>query len=149
MTTKRIRRPSSHQPSVHQPQGGLPAARTVRDIQVGYGLPEVDDLVVEIKGYWDVLLGRSSPPTEAGDMTLMEIANAYLSRALEIDSLIHEAEREGGVFKGSHYYRFRTGELRDFIEVAKKAQELGSRRLTQAELEFRMQQDDTGLRWSD
>lgn len=138
---KKIRRPQG-QRSVQTP---LPVARTVRDVQVGLGLPDLADLVTEVKGYWDVLLGRSSPPIEAGDLTLMEIANAYLSRALEIDSLIHEAEREGGVFKGSQYYRFRTGELRDFIEVSKRAQELGSRRLTQARLEHDMEVEGSSL----
>ena len=140
--SKRIRRP-------HRiPQNPLPAAQTVRDIQVGAGLPEVEVLSQEIKGYWDVLLGRTPPPVEAGDLTLMEIANAYLTRAMEMSSLIHEAEREGGVFKGSAYYRFRTGELRDFIEVSKKAQELGSRRLTQARMEFDMEVQEAGLDWS-
>lgn len=142
MTERRIRRPQQI------PSHPLPAARTVRDIQLDQGLPDVEELSKEIKGYWDVLLGRTPPPVEAGDLTLMEIANAYFSRAMEMSALIHEAEREGGVFKGSSYYRFRTGELRDFIEVAKRAQELGSRRLTQARLEFDMQAQEAGLDWS-
>ena len=142
MVERKVRRPSvSNQP--------LPAAKSIRDIQVGMGLDEVDDLKAEIEGYWDVLLGRTPPPIEAGDLTLMEIANAYYSRAMEIHALIHQAEREGGVFKGSQYYRFRTGELRDFIEVAKRAQDLGSRRLTQARLEFDMEAQSAGLEWSD
>lgn len=142
MADKRIRRPT------HVPQNPLPAAQTVRDIQVGAGLPDVDVLSKEIKGYWDVLMGRVPPPAEAGELTLMEIANVYLTRALEMSALIHEAEREGGVFKGSSYYRFRTGELRDFIEAAKRVQELGSRRLTQARLEFDMEAQEMGLDWS-
>ena len=141
MVERKVRRPSV-------PNQPLPAAKSIRDIQVGMGLDEVDDLKTEIEGYWDVLLGRTPPPIEAGDLTLMEIANAYYSRAMEIHALIHQAEREGGVFKGSQYYRFRTGELRDFIEVAKRAQDLGSRRLTQARLEFDMEAQSAGLEWS-
>jgi hypothetical protein len=133
--SRQIRRPQS-------------IAQTVRDIQVGYGLSDVDELAGEIKEYWDVLLGRSAPPGDFGELTLAEIANAYYTRAMEIDALIHEAERDGGVFRGSQLYRFRTGELRDFIEAAKRAQELGSRRLTQAQLEFEFQKEAEGLRWS-
>ena len=139
---RQIRRPQQI------PNHPLPAAKSIRDIQVGMGLTDVEDLKDEIEGYWDVLLGRTPPPVEAGDLTLMEIANAYYSRAMEVHALIHQAEREGGVFKGSQYYRFRTGELRDFIEVAKRAQELGSRRLTQARLEFDMEAQEAGLDWS-
>lgn len=69
-------------------------------------------------------------------MTLMEVANAYYSRAKEIEFRIHEGERLGEIQKGGDLYRFRTGELRDFIDLAKSAQELGSRRLTDAMREY-------------
>jgi hypothetical protein len=36
--------------------------------------------------------------------------------------------------RGSPLYKFRTGELRSFIELSKKCAELGSRRLTQEQL---------------
>jgi hypothetical protein len=36
--------------------------------------------------------------------------------------------------RGSALYKFRTGELRSFIELSKRASELGSRRLTQEQL---------------
>lgn len=140
--SKRIRRPNT------VPNDPLPAARRIRDIQLAAGLPPVEELEEELKEYWDVLLGRVPPPVEAGELTLMEIANAYFSRAMEISALIHRAEREGGVFKGSQYYRFRTGDLRDFIEVAKRAQELGSRRLTEARLQFDIEAQEMGLDWS-
>jgi hypothetical protein len=48
--------------------------------------------------------------------------------------LIHAGEREGKIHRGSPYYRFRTGELRAFLEMAKKCAELGSRRLSQEAL---------------
>lgn len=92
----------------------------------------------ELDEYTDVLLGRVDPPHDNGVLTLMETANAYLSRALEITMLIQRAESMGGVTKGSGYYRLRTGELRTFVELAKGAVDLGSRRMTQAQLEHDM-----------
>jgi hypothetical protein len=64
----------------------------------------------------------------------MEVSNAYLSRAYEVDMLIHAAERNRDILRASPLSKFRTGELRSFIELARKAQELGSRRLTSAQL---------------
>ena len=58
----------------------------------------------------------------------MEIANAYYGRGKEIEKMILKAERRGVVDKGDSYYKFRTGELRAFNEVAKASQELGLRR---------------------
>lgn len=110
----------------HVPQYG----QTLRDVPLKYGLPPVDDLVKELAGYTDVLLGRVSPPIDNGVATLMEVANAYFARACELDMLIHEGEREGDIFKGSDYYKFRTGELRTFLELTKRSFELGSRLIT-------------------
>lgn len=108
----------------------------VRDFWVTAGLSTVEEMSAELLGYTHVLLGRVDPPIENGVMTLMEVANAYYSRALEIQMRLHEGERLGEVHRGSDLYRFRTGELRDFIELAKGAQDLGSRRLTAAQLEY-------------
>jgi hypothetical protein len=88
----------------------------------------------------DVLLGRIQPPMSNGIMTLMEVADAYYGRAKEIEQIIHRAESEGSVVRGSRTYKFRTGELRSFIEMAKGASELGSRRLTDARLEYDLHQ---------
>lgn len=140
---RKIRRPQSipeHPDQNHSPLGGL-----VRQIQVGQGLPAVEELEEEIEEYMDVLLGRKPSPVEAGHLTLMEIADAYFARACEIQYLIHKAEREGGVFKGHTYYKFRTGQLRDFLELSKRAADLGSRRLTQARLLHDMEQEAEGL----
>jgi hypothetical protein len=104
---------------------------------VGTGIPEDGDPDVlwdEIHGYIDVLLGRVDPPIESPYLALQEVATAYYARALEIDALIHEAERMGRVFRGHRLYKFRTGELRSFIEIARKAADLGSRRLSQEQL---------------
>lgn len=103
-------------------------------LQLGEGLGKVADLSEEIKGYTNVLLGRVDPPMDAGVATLMECADAYYARACEIDILIHEGEREFEIGKGDPLYKFRTGELRSFLELTKRAQEMGSRRITLAQL---------------
>lgn len=103
-------------------------------VPVGLGLPTVDELWEEISGYTDVILGRSESPINSPYLALAEVATAYYCRAQEIDGAIHAGERSGDIVKGSPYYRFRTGELRSFIELSKKAAELGSRRLTQETL---------------
>ena len=48
--------------------------------------------------------------------------------------LIHWEEQNRRVIRGSPYYRFRTGQLRSFIDMAKMMAELGSRRLTMERL---------------
>jgi hypothetical protein len=127
-----IRRPGfipSHPEQSHSPLGGK-----VREIQTKEGLPPVEELEDELEGYMDVLMGRVQPPVDAGHLTLMEVADAYFARACEIQYHILKAERAGAVFKGHSYYKFRTGELRSFLELTKRAADLGSRRLTQARL---------------
>jgi hypothetical protein len=103
-------------------------------LNLGEGVGKVGDLSAEIKRYTDVLLGRVDPPMDAGVATLMECADAYYARACEIDILIHEGEREFEIGKGDPLYKFRTGELRSFLELTKRAQEMGSRRITLAQL---------------
>lgn len=84
----------------------------------------------------DVLMGRMPPPIDAGILTLMEIADAYYARGMELQYQLHQAEAKGSVLKGTQHYKFRTGELRDFIELAKSAADLGSRRVTAEQLRF-------------
>ena len=98
------------------------------------GMPTLEELEEEFFGYVDVLLGRQEPPIDIGVLTLMEVSNAYLSRGIEVEMMILAAERNRDILRSNPYSKFRTGELRSFIELAKKAQELGSRRLTQAQL---------------
>ena len=102
--------------------------------QVSHGLPKVEELWDELRGYVDILLGRKESPISSPYLALAEVATAYYARAQEIDMLIHAGEREGWVVRGSPYYQFRTGELRSFIELSRKCAELGSRRLTQETL---------------
>lgn len=139
--TRRIRRPTRiPHADEHQPVGGR-----VRDITVGSGLPPVEELADELEGYMDVLMGRVMPEQDFGHLTLMEYADIFYARACEIQFSIQRLEREGGVFKGHSYYRFRTGELRAFQELTKRAAELGSRRLTQARLIHDMAREAEGL----
>lgn len=95
---------------------------------------------IELQEMTDVLLGREQPPIDAGILTLMEVAEAYHARAREMEMQLHEAESDGHVLKDSKHYRFRTGQLRSFIELSKRAMELGSRRLTAAQVEAQLQE---------
>lgn len=115
------------------------ATGRLRAVPLGQGVPDLADLSAELQEMTDVLLGRTPPSIDAGHLTLMEIADAYFARASEITMLLQQAEREGTVMRGSSHYKFRTGELRTFLEMAKKAAELGSRRLTAESLWFEMQ----------
>ena len=122
-----------------------------RDVQFGQklssvyvelGLPPVGDLWEEIQGYIDVILGRVESPIDSPYLSMAEVATAYYGRGQEIDALIHKGERLGDIQKGSPYYKFRTGELRSFLELSKRASELGSRRLTQERLLFDQREND-------
>lgn len=100
-----------------------------RTVTVGTGLPTVVEMRDELKEYWDVLLGRVDSPVQ-GVHALQEVADQYYARAAELTALIQAGEADGVIPKGSELVKFRTGELRTFREVAGKAAELGSRRLT-------------------
>jgi hypothetical protein len=117
------------------PPGHPQFGRAALTVPVGVDLPDVDDLRDEILGYANIILGREDCPIELpAYLALAEMATTYHCRALEIEMLIHDLERDGIVERGSPLYRFRTGSLRSFIELSKKAAELGSRRLTQEQL---------------
>jgi hypothetical protein len=122
-------------PSVKAPEGHVFSRRLI-DVSVLEGLPSVDELHDELLGYADVILGRADPPLEVDGffLDLMEVAAAYYARAKEIDMLIHWEEQNRRVIRGSPYYKFRTGQLRSFIEMAKMMADLGSRRLSQERL---------------
>lgn len=90
----------------------------------------------EVDGFMDVLMGRETPPVDNGPLALMEFANAAYSRVMEMTMLIQRAESDGLVAKGSKLYWFRTGELRNFLELASKAVDLGSRRVTAARMAY-------------
>lgn len=109
---------------------------TLRAVRLGEGMPPLPNLMSEIEDMKDVLLGRVPPPIDKGILTLMEVASAYHARALEITMELQRAERDGTVLKGSAHYKFRTGELRTFTDMAKAAADLGSRRLSSEQLMF-------------
>ncbi len=111
----------------------------LRAVPLGTGVPVLTSLVGELQDMTDVLLGREQPPIDAGHLTLMEVSDAYFARASEITMKLQQAEREGQITKGSAHYKFRTGELRTFMEMARRAAELGSRRLTEEQLHWEMQ----------
>ncbi|CAB4176782.1 hypothetical protein UFOVP978_62 [uncultured Caudovirales phage] len=69
----------------------------------------------------------------------MEVAEAYHARASEVYGLIQRAEAVGVAVKSGAHYKFRTGELRTFLESSKRTIDLGSRRITTAALEFQME----------
>lgn len=111
------------------------------DVKLPDGLPEADDILDEIAGYMDVLMGRVDPPIKRGVHTLQEVSIAYYARAMELVILIQAAERDGEILKGSGHYRLRTGELRNFCELAKRAADLGSRRLTAEQIRVEQRHD--------
>lgn len=109
--------------------------KRTRTIAVGQGLPDVADMQAELDEYLDVLMGREDAPVE-GLMALFETADMYYARASEMDMMILRGEAGGSIAKGSEHSKFRTGELRTFRELAKRAADLGSRRLTAITAEF-------------
>jgi hypothetical protein len=108
--------------------------RRLTEVPVSKGLEDVDALYDELLSYTDVLLGRVDPPVDSPYLSLMEIASAYHARALEIEMMILWEESHNRVIRGHPLYKFRTGQLRSFIEMSKKMADLGSRRLTQEAL---------------
>ena len=110
----------------------------LRDVPIGHGLPFITDMREELQDMTDVLLGRKSPPVDAGHLTLMEVADAYFARASEMTALIQQREMDGLIKRAEPLYRFRTGELRTFMDMAKRAADLGSRRLTKEQLLYEM-----------
>lgn len=108
----------------------------LRHFGISVGVPSVEALRLEIDEMMDVLMGRVDPPVPPENVgSMLEVANAYYSRGMEISALIQRQEASGIVLKNSEMYKFRTGELRTFNEIAKGAVDLGSRRVTIAAME--------------
>jgi hypothetical protein len=108
--------------------------RRTTDVPLDEGLRDVEALHEEFLEYANILLGRVDPPIDSPYLQLMELATAYHARALEVEMLIHWEEQQHRVIRGHPLYKFRTGQLRSFIELSKKLADLGSRRLTQETL---------------
>jgi hypothetical protein len=123
-------------PDVRAPSAPASFGKRLTDVEVLEGLPSVEELHDELLGYANVILGRADPPLQLDGfyLDLMEVAAAYYARAKEIDMLIHWEEQNRRVIRGSAYYKFRTGQLRSFIEMSKMMADLGSRRLSQERL---------------
>ncbi len=121
-------------PEVRAPDKAF--SHRLTDVETIEGLPDIEGLQDELLGYANVILGRADPPLQLDGfyLDLMEVAAVYYARAKEIDMLIHWEEQQRRVIRGSPYYRFRTGQLRSFMEMAKMMADLGSRRLTQERL---------------
>jgi hypothetical protein len=115
-------------------------SKTFLEVQVASGIPHVDKLAQELEDMRNVLFGRVEVDYDSDYLGLMEVSTAYFCRGQEIDELIHKAERDGTVVRGSALYKFRTGELRSFLELTKMAANLGSRRLTQEQLLHNMRE---------
>lgn len=114
---------------------------SVRNVVVGDGDEmSLEELRAELKDMNDVLMGREEPPIDTGVSTLMEVAEVYHARGKEIEQMLHEGENNGEILKGGAHYKFRTGQLRSFIEMCKGAMELGSRRVTSLKLEVDMEE---------
>ena len=130
----------AHVPKPHDYKG------KVRQFRLGVGLPTVEEIREELRGYRQVLLGHDDPPIALrgkGVATLMEYAEGVFSRACDIEQLILEAVDQGWISKSSSYHTLRTQELRSFKEMSRSAAELGSRRITYENL--RVQQEMRGL----
>lgn len=102
----------------------------VREFPIPEGIPSISIMVEELQDMTDVLLGRQRSPINEGIATLMEVADAYFGRASEMTIMILALEREGKVRRGDALYKFRTGELRTFMDMSKRMCETGSRRIT-------------------
>lgn len=110
-------------------------SRALMAVPVPLGLPPTpDEAWREIFSYIRVLTGQTEPPVHSPYLGMMEVATAYLSRALLMDALILQAERDGRIARGSAWQKFRTGELDRFQSIARRCCDLGSRRLTQEQV---------------
>lgn len=136
---KRLKRQSTEIPAREREE--MPRG-TLRAFKLSEGLPNLTVLQEELQDMWDTLLGRTAPPVKLRDRTLalMEVADAYHARALEIKSHIQNLEASGRVLRGSPLYSFRTGPLQNFIDMSRKASDLGSRRLTEESLRAEAEQ---------
>lgn len=104
--------------------------------QLGQGVPSVDQCRQEIDGYYAVFMGRIDLTEINRTTDLLEFATAVLARLNEMELLILRAENDmqTGFNRGSQFNRFRTGELRAAQDTARKMVELGSRRLSYAQM---------------
>lgn len=117
------------------------------EVPVPEGLPDPETIQDELLYYCAVLLGHQEPPVTSPYLDLCEIATSYFGRACDLEMRILWEEQNNRVIRGHPLYKLRTGQLRTFMEMAKKMADLGSRRLTQEQLlhEQRYDSGDAGL----
>lgn len=128
--------------AVRSKASGPSPAHGVRHFRLGDTNDKLTVMRDELDEMKAVLMGHEPPPIAQGIMTLMEVADAYYARAKDMEGAILRMEADGLVLPKTKTYRFRTGELRSFIDMAKAAAELGSRRITAARLEWEMREED-------
>lgn len=105
--------------------------RRLTEVPVGDDLPSPDEIIDELLNMSEILLGKRETPWEGqGYLDLMEIAAAFRGRALYLEQRILTEEQQGHVPRGHPYYRLRTGQIRQFVDLSKMMFDLGSRRLT-------------------
>lgn len=105
-------------------------------ITLGSGLPMLDECFDELTGYAEHLATfvGDGVPAVGSTLDLLEIASAYLARAYDIERRLHHREQAQGLPRGCPEQRFRTGALESFICQARVCRDLGSRRLSYAQL---------------
>jgi len=137
--------PEDQQPPVAHPRHVQFGHRLI-DVKLPDGLEPYDTMMDELMSMTRVLKGAADAPVSSPYLSLMEVATAYLARAYEIEMLIHAGEHGGQIERGDDLYKFRTGPLQSFINMARKMTDLGSRRLSQEAL-LSDQRRGLGERW--
>lgn len=102
---------------------------------LGRGLPTLEEAQRELAGYAEHLNSFNRDPEDptipiGHVLDLLEVASAYLSRALDLQRMVHDRELNLSLPRGSVEQRWRTGGLESFIQKAKNSRDLGSRRLS-------------------
>ena len=106
-------------------------------IHLGHGLPTLEECFDELTGYATDLARYYDPEIPFGNTNdLLEVASAYLARAYDLERLLHQREQVHKLPRGCPEQRFRTGALESFICQAKVLRDLGSRRLSFAQLRY-------------
>jgi hypothetical protein len=106
-------------------------------ISLGHGLPTLEECFDELKMYAEDLARYYDPDVPIGNtLDLLEVATAYLARAFDIERQLHQREQILSLPRGCPEQRFRTGALESFISQAKVCRDLGSRRLSFAQLRY-------------
>lgn len=118
-------------------------ASRIRKFRIGDApVVKVQDLRDELADMRAVLLGEVDPPVMLGISTLYEVAEGYFSRACSIEQQILGMFNSPAIPNTPAIValnKFRASELRSFKEMAKSAAELGSRRITAADLQHRQE----------